>query len=172
VAVVVVNHGVWPPEDVPIVDMTTHQWDRTISANLTSSFLVCREYLRHLRAALDSVKDKAAIVLIGATSGTYGQANHGDYAISKSGVYIGFTSSIMLRERNSNDVWYDDDTQERDCEDRPQGTGKLYCSWMGCNTDDTGCSERSRRQWTCISRVSHSSPQSLVLSMSLNITTQ
>jgi NAD(P)-dependent dehydrogenase (short-subunit alcohol dehydrogenase family) len=68
--------------------MTTEQWDRTISANLTSSFLVCREYLRYLRASVDSVKDKASVVLIGSTAGKYGEANHGDYAISKSGAYI------------------------------------------------------------------------------------
>ncbi|OJA20545.1 hypothetical protein AZE42_07077 [Rhizopogon vesiculosus] len=94
VAVVVVNHGVWLPEDVPIVDMTTHQWDHTISANLTSSFLVCREYLRHLRAAFDSVKDKAAIVLIGSSAGKYGEANHGDYAISKSAMMYGMTMTL------------------------------------------------------------------------------
>ncbi|KAG1815819.1 hypothetical protein EV424DRAFT_1348380 [Suillus variegatus] len=41
VAVIVVNHGIWSPQDVPIVDMTIEQWDHTISANLTSSFLVC-----------------------------------------------------------------------------------------------------------------------------------
>lgn len=94
VAVAVVNHGIWPPEDVPIVDMTIEQWDHTISANLTSSFLVCREYLRHLRAATDSVKDKAAIVLIGSTAGKYGEANHGDYAISKSAMMYGLTMTL------------------------------------------------------------------------------
>ncbi|KAG2096359.1 uncharacterized protein F5147DRAFT_716824 [Suillus discolor] len=85
VAVVVVNHGIWSPQDVPIVDMTIEQWDHTISANLTLSFLICHEFLRHLRAATESVKDRAAIVLIGSTSGKYGEANHGDYTISKSG---------------------------------------------------------------------------------------
>lgn len=93
VAVVVVNHGIWSPDNVPIVDMTIEQWDRTISANLTSSFLVCREYLRQLRAAADDVKDKASIVLIGSTAGKYGEADHGDYATSKSGGYIGSTLS-------------------------------------------------------------------------------
>ncbi|KAG1872847.1 NAD(P)-binding protein [Suillus tomentosus] len=88
VAVIVVNHGIWSPQDVPIVDMTIEQWDHTISANLTSSFLVCREFLRHLRAATENVKDRAAIVLIGSTSGKYGEANHGDYAISKSGEFL------------------------------------------------------------------------------------
>ncbi|KAG1728723.1 NAD(P)-binding protein [Suillus paluster] len=94
VAVVVVNHGIWPPEDVPIVDMTIKQWDKTISANLTSSFLVCREYLRHLRTATDGVKDKAAIVLIGSVAGKYGEANHGDYAISKSAMMYGLTMTL------------------------------------------------------------------------------
>ncbi|KAG1897374.1 NAD(P)-binding protein [Suillus fuscotomentosus] len=69
VAVIVVNHGIWSPQDVPIVDMTIESWDHTISANLTSNFVVCREFLRHLRAATESVKDRAAIVLIGSTSG-------------------------------------------------------------------------------------------------------
>jgi NAD(P)-dependent dehydrogenase (short-subunit alcohol dehydrogenase family) len=138
VTVVVVNHGIWPPEDVPIVDMTIEQWDRTISANLTSSFLVCREYLRHLRAAVDSVKDKASIVLIGSTAGKYGEANHGDYAISKSGGYTAFTLKHHTERLCSNDVWHDDDTQKRDREDRSDRTGELYCSWMGCNADGTG----------------------------------
>ncbi|KAG2053241.1 NAD(P)-binding protein [Suillus hirtellus] len=94
VAVIVVNHGIWSPQDVPIVDMTIEQWDHTISANLTSSFLVCREFLRHLRAATESVKDRAAIVLVGSTSGKYGEANHGDYAISKSGMMYGLTTTL------------------------------------------------------------------------------
>ncbi|KAG0701086.1 NAD(P)-binding protein [Suillus ampliporus] len=94
VAVAVVNHGIWPPEGVPIVDMTIEQWDKTISGNLTSSFLVSREYLRHLRSATDSVKDKASIVLIGSTSGKYGEANHGDYATSKSAMMYGLTMTL------------------------------------------------------------------------------
>jgi NAD(P)-dependent dehydrogenase (short-subunit alcohol dehydrogenase family) len=94
VAVIVINHGIWSPQDVPIVDMSIEQWDHTISANLTSSFLVCREFLRHLRAATESVKDRAAIVLIGSTSGKYGEANHGDYAISKSAIMYGLTTTL------------------------------------------------------------------------------
>jgi NAD(P)-dependent dehydrogenase (short-subunit alcohol dehydrogenase family) len=88
VAVIVVNHGIWTSQDVPIVDMTIEQWDHTMSANLTSSFLVCRKFLRHLRAATKIVKDRAEIVLIGSTSGKYGEANHADYAISRSGEFL------------------------------------------------------------------------------------
>jgi NAD(P)-dependent dehydrogenase (short-subunit alcohol dehydrogenase family) len=112
VAVIVVNHGIWSPQDVPIVDMTIEQWDHTISANLTSSFLVCREFLRHLRAATESVKDRAAIVLIGSTSGKYGEANHGDYAISKSGEFLCSLSISNVVRAGSDDVWLDDDTQK------------------------------------------------------------
>jgi NAD(P)-dependent dehydrogenase (short-subunit alcohol dehydrogenase family) len=45
--------------------MTIEQWDHT----LTSSLLVCHEFLRHLRAVTESVKDRAVIVLIGSISG-------------------------------------------------------------------------------------------------------
>lgn len=89
VQILIVNHGIWPKADVPLVDMTLDQWHSTMQANLTSSFLVCREYLRGLVAAGTSValKEKASIVLIGSTAGRFGEANHADYAVSKSGEY-------------------------------------------------------------------------------------
>ncbi|KAG2139077.1 NAD(P)-binding protein [Suillus bovinus] len=94
VAVIVVNHAIWTAEDVPIIDMTIEQWDHTLSANLTSSFLVCREFLRHLRIATEGVKDKASIVLIGSTSGKYGDKDHADYAVSKSAMMYGLTTTL------------------------------------------------------------------------------
>lgn len=88
VQVIIVNHGYWPPEDVPIVRMSLDQWNSTVSTDLTSSFLVIREYLRQLEATSESVKDKAAVVLIGSTAGKYGEAGHADYAASKSGGFL------------------------------------------------------------------------------------
>ena len=85
VQVIIVNHGYWPPEDVPIVQMTLDQWESTVSTDLTSSFLVVREYLRQLVAAPEVLKENAAVVLIGSTAGKYGEAGHADYAASKSG---------------------------------------------------------------------------------------
>ena len=82
---IIVNHGYWPPEDVPIVQMTLDQWESTVSTDLTSSFLVTREYLRQLVAAPEVLKENAAVVLIGSTAGKYGEAGHADYAASKSG---------------------------------------------------------------------------------------
>ncbi|KAJ3523419.1 hypothetical protein NM688_g8732 [Phlebia brevispora] len=94
VQVVVVNHGYWPPEDVPVARMTLEQWNATISTDLTSSFLVVREYLQNLEKASDSQKDKAAIVMIGSTAGKFGEAGHADYAACKSAMMYGLTMSL------------------------------------------------------------------------------
>ena len=87
IQVLVVNHGIWPTDDVPIARMTLEQWNNTISTNLTSSFLVVREYLRRLEnpAVSDVQREKAANILIGSTAGKYGEAGHADCASSKSG---------------------------------------------------------------------------------------
>lgn len=85
VQILVVNHGYYRSEDVPLSQMSLAQWNETMSANLTSSFLVIREYLKRLEMASDVEKERAAIVLIGSTAGKYGEASHADYASSKSG---------------------------------------------------------------------------------------
>ncbi|PSR79451.1 hypothetical protein PHLCEN_2v7038 [Hermanssonia centrifuga] len=91
VQILVVNHGYWPPEDVPIARMTLNQWNSTISTDLTSSFLVIRGFLNNLEKASDSEKEKAAIVLIGSTAGKFGEAGHADYAAS---MMYGLTMSL------------------------------------------------------------------------------
>ena len=85
VQVVIVNHAVYVTEDVQLSQMSLAQWDKTMNANLTSSFLVIREYLRGLERSGRSVKDKAAIILVGSTAGKYGEAGHADYSVTKSG---------------------------------------------------------------------------------------
>ncbi|KAH0834173.1 NAD(P)-binding protein [Lanmaoa asiatica] len=94
VQVLVVNHGIWPTEDVPLADLTLQRWNHIISTNLTSSFLVCREYLKRLRNATPEVKEKAAIVFKGSTAGKYGEAGHADYAVTKSAMMYGLTMSL------------------------------------------------------------------------------
>ena len=72
--------------------MTLKQWNRTINANLTSSFLVTREYLKGLENLPEDrkgLKNKAAIVLVGSTAGKYGEPGHADYSATKSGEVIG-----------------------------------------------------------------------------------
>jgi len=86
VQVVIVNHAIYVAEDIPLSRMSLGQWDRTINANLTSSFLVIRGYLKGLENfGDDAAKDKAAIVLVGSTAGKYGEPGHADYSATKSG---------------------------------------------------------------------------------------
>ena len=88
VQVIIVNHATFVVEDTPLSQMTLQRWDRTINANLTSSFLVIREYLKGLESLGEDgsgLKDKAAIILVGSTAGKYGKVGHGDYSVTKSG---------------------------------------------------------------------------------------
>jgi NAD(P)-dependent dehydrogenase (short-subunit alcohol dehydrogenase family) len=88
VQVIIVNHAIYVAEDIPLSQMSLAQWDRTINANLTSSFLAIREYLAGLGSLggdRSDLKDKAAIVLVGSTAGKYGEAGHADYSATKSG---------------------------------------------------------------------------------------
>jgi 3-oxoacyl-[acyl-carrier protein] reductase len=88
---IVVNAGVWRPDDVPLHDMTLAQWNETIASDLTSAFLTCRAFLRHLR---DVPRQSASIVLIGSTAGLFGEAGHADYAAAKAGLAHGLTLSL------------------------------------------------------------------------------
>jgi 3-oxoacyl-[acyl-carrier protein] reductase len=76
VDIVVGNHGVWPPEDLPLAQMDTPRWRRTLKVNLESMFFVCRAAARHMR-------DDGRLVLVSSTAGQRGEAFHGDYAASK-----------------------------------------------------------------------------------------
>ena len=38
VDILVANHGIWPPEDMPVDQMTDEQWRRTVAVNLDSVF--------------------------------------------------------------------------------------------------------------------------------------
>ena len=71
--IIVVNHGVFIAERVPLVQMSLDQWRSTMDINLTASFLVTREYLRGLQEAPESVKDNASIVFIGSNLGKIGE---------------------------------------------------------------------------------------------------
>ena len=72
----VANHGVWPPDDVALADMSDEQWMRTVDVNLHSVFYTCR-------AAARRVRDSGRIVLVSSTAAQRGEAYHGDYAASK-----------------------------------------------------------------------------------------
>jgi 3-oxoacyl-[acyl-carrier protein] reductase len=88
VDLLVLNAGIWPPEEVPIAEMGGEQWARTMEVNLTSTFLC-------LRRAARAVADGGRIVLVSSTAGQRGEAFHADYAASK-GAMISVTKSVAV----------------------------------------------------------------------------
>lgn len=76
VDIVVGNHGVWPPADVPLAAMDHSRWRRTQAVNVDSMFHLCGAAARHLN-------DDGRVVLVSSTAGQRGEAFHGDYAASK-----------------------------------------------------------------------------------------
>lgn len=82
------NAGIWPPDDVPIADMTDEQWRRTLAVNLDSTFYTTREAAR-------IVADGGSIVLISSTAGQRGEAGHADYAATK-GAIISMVKGIAV----------------------------------------------------------------------------
>jgi len=86
-----VNAGAWTTASVPLHEMTLAQWRLTLEVDLTSAFLTCRGFLRHLAAA---PRENAAIVLVGSTAGIFGEADHADYAAAKAGMVHGLTLSL------------------------------------------------------------------------------
>ncbi|KZT65083.1 NAD(P)-binding protein [Daedalea quercina L-15889] len=94
VQVLVVNHGGHPMEDVSVAETSLEQWKNTFDINMTSSFLVVREYLKQLVRATDKERESASVVIIGSTAGKYGERGHADYAAAKSAMMYGFTMSL------------------------------------------------------------------------------
>jgi 3-oxoacyl-[acyl-carrier protein] reductase len=88
--ILVVNHGVWPSDDVPLSEMTDAQWEGTRRANLDSMFYVCRAAIPRLGDA-----GRGRIVLVSSTAGQRGEAFHADYAATK-GAVISLTKSLAV----------------------------------------------------------------------------
>lgn len=86
--ILVVNHGVWPADDVALADMTDEQWESTRRANLDAVIYVCR-------AAIPHIPEGGTIVLVASTAGQRGEAFHADYAATK-GAVISITKSLAV----------------------------------------------------------------------------
>lgn len=76
------NHGVWPPQDVPVDQMTPAQWRNTLSVNLDSIFGL----VKYSVAQMKKQKSGGHVVLISSTAGQRGEAFHCDYAASKGAI--------------------------------------------------------------------------------------
>jgi len=86
--ILVVNHGVWPADDVPVAEMSDEQWESTRRANLDAVIYVCR-------AAIREIPQGGTIILVSSTAGQRGEAFHADYAATK-GAVIALTKSLAV----------------------------------------------------------------------------
>ncbi len=86
--ILVVNHGIWVPEEQPVDRLSDAQWEETRRSNLDSVLYVCR-------AAIPVLPSGGRIVLVSSTAGQRGEAFHADYAATK-GAVIAFTKSLAV----------------------------------------------------------------------------
>lgn len=90
---IVINHGIWIEDTVPLWQMSLDQWNKTIGIDLTGAFLFAREYLRQLQG-IDHSTSNNSIIFVGSTAGRFGEADHADYSTAKAGLMVGMTKSL------------------------------------------------------------------------------
>ena len=81
--------GVWPSDDVPVLELPLERWEDTIRRNLTATFLTARGFLREVARS-----GHGSLVLVGSTAGRFGEAGHADYAAAKSALQVGLLLSL------------------------------------------------------------------------------
>jgi len=84
VDVLVANAGIASHEGKAIQEMSLKQWEKTISVNLTGSFLCAKHFFLNLGKYKG---DSASLILVGSTAGVFGEAWYSDYATSKAGMH-------------------------------------------------------------------------------------
>jgi 3-oxoacyl-[acyl-carrier protein] reductase len=94
--ILVVNHGIWPPHDIPIATMPDVQWRQTLGVNLDSVFGLAQASVAQMERqdpAPSGPDIRGHVVLISSTAGQRGEAYHADYAVTK-GALISLTKSL------------------------------------------------------------------------------
>lgn len=86
--IVVANSGIWNSKDLPIEQMTEHQWDEMIRTNLNSVYS-----LVHFAVPVMIAQGSGRIVAVSSTAGQRGEAFHSHYAATKGGV-IAFVKAL------------------------------------------------------------------------------
>ncbi len=81
--VLVANHGVWPPEDVPIERLSDEQWRTTVAVNLDSVFALVKHAVGQMKRQKRAGAARGHVVLVSSTAGQRGEAFHCDYAATK-----------------------------------------------------------------------------------------
>jgi 3-oxoacyl-[acyl-carrier protein] reductase len=91
--ILVANHGIWPPDDVPVDRMSDEQWHRSIAVNLDSVFALIKHSVAQMKKQGGDPPESGKggrsrdasghIVLVSSTAGQRGEAFHCDYAATK-----------------------------------------------------------------------------------------
>ena len=82
--ILVANHGIWPPKDAPVNELTDTQWRGTVAVNLDSVFSLVRDAVAQMKKQNSLQFGKGGhIVLVSSTAGQRGEAFHVDYAATK-----------------------------------------------------------------------------------------
>lgn len=102
--ILVANHAIFPSSDIDLIDMSTEQFEKTLSINLTGVFLFTKYFFQNLKTFMESGTQaerekkvttyRPALVVIGSTSGKFGERGHVDYSCSKSALIYGFTRTM------------------------------------------------------------------------------
>jgi 3-oxoacyl-[acyl-carrier protein] reductase len=85
----VVNHGIWPPDDAHIDSMSDQQWHTTIATNLDSAFAL----VKHAVGEMKRQGRGGSVVFVSSTAGQRGESMHCDYAATK-GALISMTKGL------------------------------------------------------------------------------
>ena len=95
--ILVGNHGIWPPQDVPVDQMADEQWRQTLAINLDSIFGLVKHAVKEMKKG----RSGGHIVLISSTAGQRGEAFHCDYAASKGAIIsmVKGLSTELARDR-------------------------------------------------------------------------
>lgn len=89
---VIANAGKYRSRPTPLHKITLAEWEESISANLTTTFLTARGFFRSLLGK--TIETPPSLVVVGSTAGIYGEAAHSDYAAAKAALQYGWLKSL------------------------------------------------------------------------------
>lgn len=90
----IVNHGIWPADNIPVDEMPDVHWSRTMGTNLNSAFGLIKRAVAQMKSQPRREGHAAGhIVVVSSTAGQRGEAYHVDYAATK-GALISMTKGL------------------------------------------------------------------------------
>ncbi len=85
----VANAGAYPGDPTTVWEMSPERWEATLAANLTTTFLTSRAFLRHA-----SDTRHGSLILVASTAGLFGEAGQADYAAAKGAIASGLLPTL------------------------------------------------------------------------------